>query len=131
MADLDFKDEVRTYEGGVRKLYGTLTIGASGAISSESSKGFSTVKTSGETGRYTITLSEKYVSFLGGTAAFVVAADAAVSGTVGVVGVFRNDAVQSAGTIDLQCLDMAGADANPTSGFIIKIALELKNTEAF
>jgi hypothetical protein len=54
---------VESKDSGVVMLHGKVTIGASGAVSTDDSSGFATTKAA--TGRYTFTLDHKYPEFLG------------------------------------------------------------------
>ena len=107
----------------VKKLYGSMTIGASGAISSSSTLGFTVAKTSGETGRYTVTLADKYYAFLGCHCTVQGVTDAAL--TVLSAGV-RNVAMTSK-TFDVQFVGAIGTDTNPASGNVIFFEITLQN----
>ena len=57
MANRRFKQmQSLTLESGIVSLFGSLTIGAAGAIDSSSCKGFSVALTGSEDGRYTVNL---------------------------------------------------------------------------
>lgn len=132
MADRLFKQFQGTIEQGVVKLFGKVTFGASGAVSSSTTKGASIAKTAAETGRYTVTLEDSYI---GGLLSFcgcmAIAADAA-AGTDGYLVAIRNVAVTgSTPTFDIQVTDAAGADTNPASGFVLYYEVTLKNSEGF
>lgn len=129
MANRYFKDTVKTLESAIVKLYGSVTFGASGAVSSSSCKGFSVAKTSGKTGRYTITLEDKYNSIKGCFVSLVGPDDAAATTAAGYWTFLRNDDVASAGTFDVQFVRTdTGADADPTSGNIALLEITLKNS---
>ena len=133
MANLDFKDEVRTYEGGIVKLFGKVVTSTSGAISSQVSKGFTVAKTGSETGRYTVTLSEKYSSLRGCSVALQGAADAAYT-TANGLGWFLRGVDVGASTpllyIQFYRTD-TGADAEVIDAAEFYIELTLKNTSSF
>lgn len=127
MANRDFKGQVRTLESAIVKLYGNLTFGASGAITDDS-KGFSVAKTATETGRYTVTLEDKYSEFMGCNVTVVGPDDSAATTADGYWTFVRNEAVASS-TFDIQFVRTdTGADANPTSGNIAHLEITLKNS---
>lgn len=131
MADRLFNGKVSTLQNGIVQLYGSITIGSSGAIDSSSTKGWSVAKTAAETGRYTVTLEDSYVGFVNCQCVMEIAADAAPS-TGGHLFAIRNVSVaDSTPTFDIQVLDAAGADTNPTSGFKIWVTIVLRNSESF
>jgi len=129
MANRLFKSPTYTLEQSIVKLYGSVTIGSTGAISSSSTYGFSIAKTSGETGRYTVTLNDKYYALKHVGVVVVGPADAALTDASGIIASVRNDAVASAKTFDIQFSSNVNlADANPTSGNKFLIEITLKNS---
>lgn len=131
MADVGFKP---TYcrEAGVVKLYGTFTTTTSGTIGSSSCKGFSVAKTATETGRYTVTLGDKWNGLLGVNVAIEGAADAAYTASQGLCSLLRNVDVSSAKTLDIQFADPAtSADAELEDGAKVYIEITLKNSSAW
>jgi hypothetical protein len=113
-------------ETGMVTLFGTVTFGASGAISASDTKGFSVAKTATKTGRYTVTLEDGYNGLRGASVTMEGVADTAF-GANGYIGGLRNVDVANK-TLDVQITDAAGADTNPASGYKCYIALHLKNT---
>lgn len=129
MANRMFRSEFYTLNPKVVKLFGNMTIGSSGAIDSSSCKGFSVAKTSGETGRYTVTLADTYNAFLGCQTTPVVLTDAAIGTSAGFIPTVRNVSVDdSTPTFDVQFSDAAGADANPASGVVVYFEITLQNS---
>lgn len=133
MANRMFKQFQGTLEAGIVKLYGTITIGASGAVSASSCKGFSVVKTATKTGRYTLTLQDKYTGLLAASFTLQGAADAAF-GSAGSHCFVRGVSVTT--TIPLLYLQIATAAASPVdteapSGTIVYVELTLKNSTAY
>ncbi len=129
MANRLFNQFQQSLESGIVNLYGSMTIGTSGAIDSSSTKGFTIAKTSGETGRYTVTLNDKYNELKICNVVCVGPADAALTDASGIIVSLRNDAVASAKTFDIQfSRNTTLADTNPTSGIIVKIEIVLKNS---
>lgn len=129
MANRYFKDEVKTLESSIVKLYGNMTFGSSGAISASTTKGFSVAKTGSETGRYTVTLEDKYNEFKGCHVTVEGPADAAATTADGYWTFIRNEAVGTTKTFDIQFVRTdTGADANPTSGNLAFLEITLKNS---
>ena len=56
---------VQSLDREVKLLFGYVLFGASGAVTSVDALGFTVTKVAATTGRYTITLSDKYSSLLG------------------------------------------------------------------
>lgn len=133
MANKDFKDEVRTYEGGIIKLFAKVVTSTSGAIASQVSKGLSVAKTGSEVGRYTVTLDDKYTSMVGCSVALVGAADAAYTTANGLNWFLRNvDVAASTPAFDVQFARTdTGADAEVIDGAEFYIEVSLKNTSSF
>jgi hypothetical protein len=133
MANRLFKDVAHTFEGGVVKLYGKVTLGASGAIASQSCKGFSVEKTASEVGRYTVTLEDKYSSLLSAQVAVQGADDAAYTSAKGLGWMLRAVDVSSSKTLYVQFLDReaAPADAEVADSSVLYIELTLKNSSAW
>jgi len=109
---------VRAKDKEVQLLYGVITFGASGAVSSETSFGFAFTKPSG-TGLYRITLEDDWPELLGlfltvtaGTAADVM---------------WQQKTDLSSRVIDVSHLS-AGVAANATSGHKLSVMLVLKNS---
>jgi hypothetical protein len=132
MANKDFKDQVRTYEGGIVKLFAKVVTSTGGAIASQVAKGLSVAKASGEAGRYTVTLSDKYSSLSGVSVALVGATDAAYTTAAGLGWFLRNVDVASGPTFDIQFYRTdTGADAEVIDAAEFYIEVTLKNTSSF
>lgn len=134
MANRYFKQFTHTLEQGVVKLFGTMTVGAAGAISSSSCKGFDVVKTATETGRYTITLEDKYTSLLHCGVVVQGAADAAYTTACGLGHMLRGVAVSAATPVlYVQFVDREAvpADADLETGAVVYFEITLKNSSAF
>lgn len=134
MANRLFKDNAKTLEGGVVKLFGKLVTTTSGTVdtTNTAAKGFAITKTAAETGRYTLTLEDNYTSLLGASVIIEGAADAAYTSAKGNVAFLRNVAVTT-GTLDVQFCDADGsaADAELENGAKVYFELTLKNTDAY
>jgi hypothetical protein len=129
MANRRFKQFPLSLESNIVKLYGSMVIGSSGAISSSDCKGFSIAKTSGETGRYTVTLNDKYNELKSVQVSSIGPADAALTDASGIIASLRNDAVSSSKSFDIQFSSNVDlADANPSSGIKVLIEITLKNS---
>lgn len=133
MANRYFKDHVKTLEGGAVKLFGKVVTSTGGAISSQTSKGFTVTKTGSETGRYTITLEDKYSSLLGVSVALQGAADAAYTTANGLGWFIRGVAVGAATPlfyVQFYRTD-TGADAEVINAAEFYLEITLKNTSAY
>lgn len=129
MADRAFHPSYRALELEVVHIYAKATIGATGAptLVSAASKGVASIARN-SAGQYTLTLSDKYNSLLWGNVALVSTADSDAA-TVGVAFRLEAEDVVSAKTVQFQAHNMAdGAVADPASGAVLLIKLELKNT---
>lgn len=134
MANRLMKQFMCTLEAGVCKLYGEVTTSTSGTISSQSCKGFTVAKTGSETGRYTVTLADKYNKLLACSVVVVGAADAAYGSGKGLAAFLRNDSIGSSGTtFNIQFCDAATpqADAELEDGAKFKLEITLKNSSAY
>jgi len=123
-----------TLEAGVCKLFGEVVTSTSGTIASQSCKGFTVTKTGSETGRYTVTLADKYMKLLNVGVCVVGAADAAYGSGKGLMSFIRNDSIASNGTtFNVQFVDAATpqADAELEDGAKFKIEITLKNSTAY
>lgn len=124
MANRNFYPMGGSLSREIKKLYGKITIGSTGAITATDALGFSVAKTSGETGRYTVTLADKYTAFRGCNITIEGAADAALTVLYGAV---RNVAVSTTKTFDVQFVGAVATDTNPASGTVIHFEIVLQN----
>jgi hypothetical protein len=132
MANRYFKNDAKTLEGGVVKLFGKFATTTSGTVGSQSCKGFSIAKTGSEVGRYTVSLEDQYMGLLGVSAIVVGPADAAYTGTKGLIPFLRNVSVtDSTPGFDIQFAQATLADAELMDGAEVYIEISLKNTTAF
>lgn len=119
MANRLFK-EMQSLDSEVKVLYGTVTFGASGAVSSVSANGFTVTKPAG-TGLYTVALDDKYGALLG------------VDATLFNAGTVANSSIQlssdfaSGNTFQLQFLT-AGVAANALTGQRLYVTVHLRNS---
>lgn len=127
--------EPKTLENGVVTLYGRVTTSTSGTVGSQSCKGFTVAKTGSETGRYTISLADKYTSLLAAQVSIEGAADAAYTTAKGLTWILRGVDVAHATApklyIQFNDPDGSAADAELEDASVIRIALTLKNTSAY
>lgn len=132
MANRYFQQFSGTPVHGVVSLYGTVTTSTSGAISSSSVTYGSIVKTATKTGRYTVTLADSYVGFLDANVIVESSSDAAYGTAKGVIPVLRNVAVTTStgGTLNIQFIDKALADAELPDGAKFYFRIDLKNSSA-
>lgn len=117
-------------ETGIVKLYGKVTTTTSGTIGSTSCKGFAVTKTAAETGRYTVTLEDKYNEFKGCAVTIIGTADAAMTSAKGLVAFIRNEDVDGAKTFNVQFCDPDGsaADAELEDAAVFCLEITLKNS---
>lgn len=128
MADRMFLPPGGGLELDIIELYGTITIGSTGAVSASSGKGISAVVRN-SAGQYKVTLTDTYSSFLWANAVVLNTADSDPT-SVGVTNRVKAQAVTSATpTVTFQFYNVAtGAAADPASGAVIYVALKLKNS---
>jgi hypothetical protein len=128
MANRNFYPNHKSLEVDVVHLYAQIVIGASGAVSSSSGLGIASVVKESAAGQYTITLSDSYNKLLHANVFALSTTDAAQ--TVGTAFRVQSQAVDAATpTLVIQASDTAtGADANPTSGDILYVKIELRNS---
>lgn len=133
MANRLYKQFQGTLEQGVVKLFGSVTTSTSGTISSKTGKGLTITKTAGETGRYTVTLADKYTALLSCSVRIEGAADAAYTGSKGLVSFLRNVDVSSAGSFDVQFTTAVAspADAELENGAKFYLEVTLKNSSGY
>ena len=125
MANRNFYPSRGSLSREIVKLYGSATIGASGAISSQSCKGFTIALTAAEAGRYTITLDDAYTAFRGCHATVEGANDSALTAFYAAV---RNvDVSNSSKSFDVQFVSVIGTDADVASGDVIHLEITLQN----
>ncbi len=103
----------------VKALFGKVVFGAVGAVSSQTSYGFTVTRTG--TGAYTITLADKYKELL--APRFTIGHATEVDTQVQLV-----TDLSAAGTVITVLHKSGGAAADPASGSFLFIALMLKNT---
>jgi len=128
MANRSFYPNHKSLEVDVIHLYAQITIGASGAVSASSGLGIASVVKESAAGQYTITLSDSYNKLLHANVTALSTTDAAQ--TIGTAFRIQSAAVDAATpTLVIQASDTAtGADANPTSGDILYVKIELRNS---
>lgn len=136
MANRLLKPIAGCLEAGVVKLYGKLVTTTSGTVdtTNTSCKGFSLVKTSTETGRYTITLADTYPRLLAVSCAIIGTTDAAMTNAKGLTWFLRNVSVaDSTPTFQIQFCDPDGspADAELEDAAEVLIEITLKNSSAY
>jgi hypothetical protein len=133
MANRLYKQFQGTLESGVVMLYGSAVTSTSGTIASKTGKGLTITKTAAETGRYTVTLADKYTALLNCRVVLVGAADAAYTGSKGLVSFLRNVDVSGVGSFDIQfstaLATPADAELESAASFLIEVTL--KNSSAY
>lgn len=121
MANRNF-NRFQSLEKEIKAIYVLATVGAAGAITLDAanSKGVASI-TKAATGRYQITLQDKYNS--------LVHADVSIlsSAAQDLVPQLVSEAVSTAKTVTFRT-NAAGVEADPTSGSVLRIRLDLKNS---
>jgi len=117
---------------GVTVCVDSVLLGSSGAIAANGAAkgalaGFTVVKTAAKTGRYTITFHRRYTRLLYGGCTVVGLDDAAYTATKGSFAVLRDDDVATDGTIEVQLLNVSGADAEAVDATTLKFFFVLEN----
>lgn len=128
MADRMWLPPAGGLECDIVELYGTITIGATGAVSASSGKGTLSV-TRNSAGQYAVRLTDTYSGFLWANAVVLNTADSDPS-SVGVTNRVRSQTVTSTTptvTFQFYATD-DGAVADPASGAVIYYSLKLKNS---
>lgn len=118
-----------TMEKDTVTLFGTVDIGASGAVSLAKGGGIESVTKEATAGQYTIQLAERYSRFLNIQAQVVRATPSAVA-TVQLLmapATLQAD-VKADGQLVIQCLDFAGVAANPESGAQLQLRIVMRNS---
>lgn len=134
MANRLMKRDMGTLEQGIVKLFGSVTCSTSGTVSSSTGKGFTITKTSAKTGRYTVTLADKYTSLLACSVTIVGATDAAYTTAKGLTHILRNVNVGAAVPyfeIQFNDPDGSAADAELETNAVFLVEVTLKNSSAY
>lgn len=119
-------------EAGVVKLFGRVTLGTGGAIGTSKCKGFTVAKTAGKTGRYTVTLDQKYIELRGASVVIEgAAADTAYTTGKAVASVLRSVDPSGAGTLVIQFVGATNTDTELEDNAKFYVSLSLKNTGAW
>ena len=131
MANRYYNQFQGTLEPRVVKLFGKVVTSTSGTISSSNGKGLTITKTAAETGRYTVTLADRYNVLLAASVAVVGAADAAYTTAKGLVWFLRG--VDVSGTTPVLYIQFCDADGSPADaeledGAQFYLELTLKNS---
>lgn len=128
MANRRFLPPLGHLEVDCVELFGTITIGATGAVSSSTGKGISTVVRD-SAGKYTITLSDRYNALLYASGIILDDTDSDPV-TVGVQPRLYSQAVNNATpTVVFQFYNHTnGAAADPASGAVVYLNFKLRNS---
>lgn len=112
-------------------LFGSAVIGAAGAVGTVKGMGIYSVTHDG-TGLYTIQLDQKYYRYISGKVGFVHSTGGSGIASVEIVhnpAVFQSD-FKSLATVQIKCLDFAGAAADPAAGSVMGIDVIVRNSSA-
>lgn len=131
MANRSYKQFQHTLENGIVKMFGKVTTSTLGAVGSSDCKGFSVAKTGSESGRYTVTLEDKFNGLRGASVIVEGAADAVYTDAKSVTPILRNVDVANS-TLDIQFIDPTdNSDAELDDAAAFYIELTLKNSSAY
>lgn len=134
MANRLMKRDMGTLEQGIVKLYGSATTTTSGTIGSATGKGLTITKTATKTGRYTVTLADKYTALLAVSVTIAGTTDAAYTTAKGLTHIIRNVNVGAATPyfeIQFNDPDGSAADAELESAAVFYVEVTLKNSSAY
>lgn len=129
MANRMFQQPAGSLEVGCVTLYGTITIGSTGAVSASTGKGITSV-TRNSAGKYTVLLNDTYNSLLFADAK-ILHSTLSDASTVGIYANIFSQAVATAAapTVIFQFVALDdGAAADPASGAVIYYKIEVKNS---
>lgn len=121
-----FSNQVLTSEVDLTILDGSFAItAASGLAGSPIGWGISTIThaATGDTGKYVITLADKYNKLVGFNPTVV----ASSFSNVAVIEVAADD-IAASGSITVQCYDLSGAAVDPASGSTIKFEIVVRQS---
>lgn len=130
MANRTFHPNQGSLEINVVHLYGTITVGSSGAVASSTGKGIASVTKESADGQYTVALQDSYNALLYANIQTLHSTDSAAS-TVGIVGRINSADVASstAPVVVFQMFALDdGADANPAEGAVLYFQITLRNS---
>lgn len=129
MADRRFLPALGHLEVDVVELFGTITIGSSGAVSASTGKGIASVVKESAAGQYTITLSDRYNALLMASAIILDDTDSDPV-TVGIQPRLLSQAVNNATpTVKFQFYNHTnGAAANAADGAVVYFQIKLRNS---
>lgn len=112
---------IQTVEDGVTTLYVSLTVGASGAVTTSSGYGLTSITKEATAGEYTILLDRKYKKLLGVNPTVIQAT------TQGLSWVVATDSIASAGSIKM-AFSVGAVATNPSSATIVLFAITIADT---
>jgi hypothetical protein len=121
MSFLSGNDDIRSANRGVVKYYSTVTFGATGAVSSQSSKGVTVTRIG--TGIYKFAFTEKPAGFL--YAGFIVDNKGTVRDNTFEI---KTTYTVASGSFEVHLLD-GGSAADPTSGDLMHAEITVRNTD--
>lgn len=118
-----------TMEKDTVTLFGTVDIGASGAVTLTKGGGIESVTKEATAGQYTIQLAERYSRFLNIQAQPILATPSAVAAVQLLMDPATMQAdIKADGQIVVQCLNYAGVAANPESGAQLQLRIVMRNS---
>ena len=115
------RNPVQAIEQGVTTVYAKLVVGATGAVTSDSGYGLTSIVRNG-VGNYTITLDRKFKKLLAVVPTVIQATPQGLKMTL------EADAIASAGTITLEWNTDAGTATELSSGTVVLFAITVGDT---
>lgn len=129
MANRSYQQPLGSLEVNVVQLFGSITVGASGAVSAF--QGAASVTKNATAGNYTIVLDDRFDRLLAvHTGVLSASAPGVVVAAEVVATPATNQATfQASGAITVQFRDYAGAAANPASGAQVTFQVMVRNSQ--
>ena len=117
-----------TLEVDTVELFGSIVIGATGAVAFVKGGGI-TGAVRNSAGNYTITFGSKYARFFGGDAGILYSSISAISKIqfIGNPVTYQSD-VKASKSVTIQCVNFAGAAADPENGSVLSFRMDFRNS---
>lgn len=129
MANRYFKQFQYTLEQDSVSLFGSLLIGAAGAVTTTKGGGIASIAKQATAGQYLITLTDNFARFFNLTGVFVGTSASGVASVqiLQAASTFQADFVANK-TLLVQFYDFAGAAVNAASGSLFEFELKVRNS---
>ncbi len=128
MANRTFRPLLGTLAQDVVMLYANLVVGASGAVTTGTGAGVTSITKESTAGQYTVLLSDAYQSLLSASIMLLDTTDSDPA-TVAISARVKSEAVATTGAVVIQAIAMDdGAAANFRDGARVLLCFHLKNS---